>query len=422
MATVLAVTTLHKVTSGTLKVGCDNEKALYLSSLLSLKVPAKLQHSDILRSIMVVRNSLPLNITFKHISAHQDDTVMYSSLDNMSQLNVDCDLLAKSALVRFTRHTQVQYDILPHEQMIIYVDGKKVTGDIAKNLRNAVSHKYMQSFLNDKGILHFTLFNLIHWESCEKAMEDANHTFYIWAVKQISGHCGVYKRRHTFKEISSPNCPICNSTEETARHQMVCKDSNRIEIWNNSVKKFKVWLIQQETREEITYLLSSYIAGRGDKTACCISSEKEFSNLTQTMDKVGWYNFMEGKIPKEIIRLQEDYYRKSQSLKTVKFWGPQLVLQLLGIVRTQWLYRCEVINKRDKDGLLKQEASLLRISIRNEYRIGDTGLLDEDKYLFSYDLSSISKWHIDKKKTWILTPRSRTRRRCSFSWALSSTF
>ena len=44
---------------------------------------------------------------------------------------------------------------------------------------------------------------------------------------------------------------------------------------------------------------------------------------------------------------------------------------------------------------------MLRISIRNEYRIGDTGLLDEDKYLFSYDLSSISKWHIDKKKTWI---------------------
>ena len=194
LAAVLAVTTLHKVTTGSLSVGCDNEKALYLSSLLNLKVPAKLQHSDILRSIMVVRNSLPLSISFKHISAHQDDTIMYSSLDSMSQLNVDCDLLAKSAL---------------------------------------------------------------------------------------------------------------------------------------------------------------------------------------------------------------DYYRQSKSLKPVKSWGPQLVLKLLGIVRTQWLYRCEVVNKRDKDGLLKQEASLLRISIRNEYQLGDTGLLDEDKYLFSYDLSSILEWHIDKRKMWV---------------------
>ena len=45
---VLAVTTLHKVSSGSLSVGYDNEKALYLSTLLNLKVPAKLQHYDIL--------------------------------------------------------------------------------------------------------------------------------------------------------------------------------------------------------------------------------------------------------------------------------------------------------------------------------------------------------------------------------------
>ena len=111
---------------------------------------------------MVVRNSLPLSISFKHISAHQDKTINYSSLDSMSQLNVDCDLLAKSALVRLTRNTQVQYDILLHEQMVIYVNGKKVTGDISKSPRNAVSHKYMQSFLHDKGTLHGTLFDLIH--------------------------------------------------------------------------------------------------------------------------------------------------------------------------------------------------------------------------------------------------------------------
>ena len=96
-------------------------------------------------------------------------------------------------------------------------------------------------------------------------MEDAEHTFYLWAVKQISGHCGVYKRRHMFKEISSPICPIYNSATETARHQMVCQDNDRIEIWNNSVKKLRKWLIQQETREEITHLLLTYIAGRGGK-------------------------------------------------------------------------------------------------------------------------------------------------------------
>ena len=103
LATVLVVTTLHKVSTGSFSVRCDNEKSLYLLSLLNLKVPSKLQHSDILCSIWVVRNSLPLSISFMHITAHQDDAIMYYSLDSMSQLNVDCELLAKSALVMLTK-------------------------------------------------------------------------------------------------------------------------------------------------------------------------------------------------------------------------------------------------------------------------------------------------------------------------------
>ena len=49
-------------------------------------------------------------------------------------------------------------------------------------------------------------------------MEDVPHTFYLWDVKQISGHCGVYKRWHIFKEISSPICTVCHSDPETDHH------------------------------------------------------------------------------------------------------------------------------------------------------------------------------------------------------------
>ena len=54
--------------------------------------------------------------------------------------------------------------MLPHEQMVIYVNRKKITGDIAKSLRNAFSHKYIQSFFKDKGTLSDAIFDCIHWE------------------------------------------------------------------------------------------------------------------------------------------------------------------------------------------------------------------------------------------------------------------
>ena len=74
-------------------------------------------------------------------------------------------------------------------------------------------------------------------------------------------------------------------------------------------KRLKKWLAQKDTREEIAYLIISYDSGWGDKTARFIMSELEFLPLTQTLDDVGWCNLMEGKIPREIIRLQEEHYR-----------------------------------------------------------------------------------------------------------------
>ena len=51
LATILAVTTLYQIQDGELLIDCDNEKALYLSSLQGLKVPTSTKHADILRCI-----------------------------------------------------------------------------------------------------------------------------------------------------------------------------------------------------------------------------------------------------------------------------------------------------------------------------------------------------------------------------------
>ena len=115
LAMILAVTTLHNVESGSLLAGCDNEQGLYLSSLINDRVSPKQKHSDILRTIRNVRGKLSIDITFKHISGHQDDTILYEHLDRPSQLNIDCDLLAKAGLRRFHKEKLIPPDALPHE-------------------------------------------------------------------------------------------------------------------------------------------------------------------------------------------------------------------------------------------------------------------------------------------------------------------
>ena len=76
MANTLAVTTLRQIQDGELPLDCDNEKALYVSSLQGLKGPTSTKHADILRCIRQVYHQFPLKLNFTHIKAHQDDTIL----------------------------------------------------------------------------------------------------------------------------------------------------------------------------------------------------------------------------------------------------------------------------------------------------------------------------------------------------------
>ena len=147
LAIVHAVTILHKVTVGRLEAGCDNEQAVFLSSVLDTKVPTSKRHSDILRCIRIVRSQLDFDITFSHIKGHQDDAIMYHDLDRKSQLNVDCDLLAKAGLRRLHNQDQPHPSALPHESILIWINNEKVIGDIGPPLRNEVTRINMKKFL-----------------------------------------------------------------------------------------------------------------------------------------------------------------------------------------------------------------------------------------------------------------------------------
>lgn len=128
LSTILTVTKLHHITQVYLKIRCDNEKGVYLASLTSLQVPLKFKHLDIFHSINIVWHLLPIKIDFQHVLRHQDDSVVYLQLPRMSQLNVDCDHLAKRALLRFSHTNQKIPYILPHEQVIVIINGQKLLG------------------------------------------------------------------------------------------------------------------------------------------------------------------------------------------------------------------------------------------------------------------------------------------------------
>ena len=69
---ILEVCSLHRLTDGKVKVGCDNYKSLFLLSKNVQRVLQQRKHAYILRVIRKVRMSIPLALEFNHVRGHQE--------------------------------------------------------------------------------------------------------------------------------------------------------------------------------------------------------------------------------------------------------------------------------------------------------------------------------------------------------------
>ena len=191
---------------------------------------------------------------------------------------------------------------------------------------------------------------MVHWDLMETVLEGTSRSFHLWVTKHISRFCSVNRCRYLMKEITSHMWPICKleGSIETRRHQLVCKDSTRKLLWEYSTKELEEWLIKFDTMPELINLITRYILGRGEVSATSLLQHNSLNSIVEIMNPIGWFNFMEGKIPISLYHHQESFYKSTASFFTIKTWGAQLVYRLLGIFRSQCLYRNEVGNKKNK--------------------------------------------------------------------------
>ena len=404
LALTLAVTELYQVKEGFLLAGCDNEQGLYLSSLLSDRVSPKQKHSDVLRAIRHVRRALPLDIHFKHIYGHQDDTTSYANLERSVQLNIDCDLLAKAGLKRFHKQRHIPPEVLPHETVIIRVRGIKVLGAIGPPLRNEVSRLNMRRFLASKGRLSLQGFDEVDWDAMEVKMASTPDQHRIWITKHVSGFCGT---NHMLNKRSSSNstiCPCCKDPDiiENTLHQLHCKDLQRVELWENSVKSLKKWLTFKQTSPLLLIGIIRYVSGKGVDTYSCVENNThDLRILSVSQDMIGWNNFMEGKISKRFQMIQQQHYTDIDSKFSSHKWSSDLISRLLLMIHKQWIQRNNVVHKRRKDGLKHKEGIKVKRKIEALCAEGENMLEPEDQYLMDAPLECIQEWDGIKKKIWI---------------------
>jgi hypothetical protein len=166
----------------------------------------------------------------------------------------------------------------------------------------------------------------------------------------------------------------------------------------------KRWLRQAETDPDLTDTIVEYVQRRGTITMeeATADAPPRFRHMALSQDKIGWRQFLEGMISKEITSTQRQYIAVNGSRTSMDKWCTGLITRLLEITHGQWLYRNYIVHDPVSGTIATAEKEALLVEIERQRDLGNAGLLEEDKYLAEVNLEEMSTSLGERQHYWLL--------------------
>jgi hypothetical protein len=239
---------------------------------------------------------------YTHVQSHMDNVIKWHDLPRDQQLNVICDGLAKSAALQcIHKYSQTtppsSLQRLPYEDVAIFVNAVKQTSDPASAIRFACGKDNAKHFLVSEKGWSTTQFDEVDWENLHSSLHSKPDGFRTWLSKQHSDFCATRVQTKRWFGTDDTSCPSCLQVEETAAHLCQCPDPARSRLLADDTAELTRWMsIHDNTHPEIIDWVEKYISSRGKPIFCCTRDFPSITDLIESQYKIGWRNFMEGRI------------------------------------------------------------------------------------------------------------------------------
>ena len=183
-------------------------------------------------------------------------------------------------------------------------------------------------------------------------------TFAVWLTKQTSHFAGTNKQLHRIDPSVEDVCPSCGKRGESVKHITRCQEEGRIVMLRASVKDLVDWLYEKDTHAQLVGMIEDYLLAQDGKTMLQCCRRRRYEVLARTHDKLGWDNFLEGRISKlflEAYRMDAEDDDGSISPYKVQAWGRGLMEKLIRITHGQWIFRNSHVHFKKLEGLTEEQ-------------------------------------------------------------------
>ena len=286
----------------------------------------------------------------------------------------------------------------PHEGWHFWLGDSKVSSFSKEEIYEYVQEQTMKDYWQRNCDLaeHW---EAIDWLANKKALKGQPWGTRRWFLKHATRHCATGRQMLRRGEWSHDKCPRCGAANETTTHVLRCTHLGAQSTWRVGLHKLRDWMQDYNTSPTISsYILAhlrawvSYSAYTGRPPG-----RRTIRKAIQSQTTIGWYNFLLGRLSKELVAAQHNHYLIIGSKKTGLRWATVLIRKLHTLVWDMWQHRNKIKDEQPELHFQSAELQVANQRIDEELATGNRGLLPADKYLFSHTTELKSQPLADKE-------------------------
>ena len=160
------------------------------------------------------------------------------------------------------------------------------------------------------------------------------------------------------------------------------------------------WLMNEKTNLTLAEtIIARLTAWHSGDPLTQVQGPRAIREAVQEQDRIGWENFLLGRMSKKFLQAQQAHYSNLNSQKTGNSWATKLIRQGWLMVWKMWEHRNH-INTSTLAPQQRRERGHLLTRVRQEFAKGKSTLLKEDHYLLE-DRRDTLKYTLEDLRDWL---------------------
>ena len=408
LANVVMINTIariHGIEGGTVKLGCDNESALWMSFGREV-VQTGDSSFDLIKVIQHALETSPITWAYLHVRGHQDADGA-KILDEWALANIETDEMADAYWTTrygpeaITRERPIPAR-MPGEGWRVNLGTRKVVNKIDTLIHEYTHRDRLMTYWVRTGRINDDAKDKVAWKHYKGAVQSLPRARRQWVAKHHCGFEGNNYKLHQWKQRTTPQCPRCQEIE-THRHILRCQSPQATETYNNLETNFSQWLkdtTSGDIRRAVLTHLRAYRNDRVAETEYWWSDDARRASNAQRL--LGPNAFPEGMIVTEWQEVQDRYIQDHQLKMNSGRWTRALVTRMWDMCWDLWDSRNAEVHRV---AATRRQVIIAQLdkNVRDTHALGRSNafLPNMEKILFRTPVREILQQTEYQKRTWM---------------------